>query len=198
MLHEAIRHAAEHDVNARWMQARAEDLATLDLPTPRLVTFGQSIHWTDRRPVLAMVHELVRPGGVVALIAHNAPDAVHGTPPSTPPAPPIPHGEIETLIGRYTGWSRSPGHDTFERSLQESPFGASHVVHAPGRPDIIRSIDEVVSGCLSMSFAAPDRFGHRVANFVADVKPLLNDASPTGQFHDWPGDTAVVWAAKPS
>ena len=67
-----------------------------------------------------------------------------------------------------------------------------------GRPDVIRSIDEVASGYLSTSFAAPDRFGDRVADFVADLEGLLNDASPSGQFHDWPGDTVVVWAAKPS
>lgn len=194
MLNEARRHAAEHDVDARWIEARAEDLASLDLPVPRLVTFGQSIHWTDQRTVLSVVYELLGPGGAVALIA---PDATHGTTPSPRPAPPIPHDQIEELIGRYTGWTRSPHQDTFERSLQESPFGASHVTHAPGRPDIIRSSDEVVSGYLSMSFAAPDRFGDRFADFVAELEALLNDASPGDQFHDWPGDTAIVWAAKP-
>jgi precorrin-6B methylase 2 len=194
MLKEARRHGTEHDVDARWIQARAEDLATLDLPTPRLVTFGQSLHWTDQRTVLAMVYELLGPGGAVALIS---PDATHGTPPTPPPAPPIPHDQIEAIIGRYTGWSRGPRQDSFERSLQESPFGESHVMHAPGRPDIIRSSDGVVSGYLSMSFAAPDRFGDRVDDFVAELAALLDDASPTGQFHDWPGDTAVVWAVKP-
>jgi SAM-dependent methyltransferase len=193
MLDEARRHAAAHGVDARWVRARAEDLATLDLPAPRLVTFGQSIHWTDRRPVLATVHELLRPGGAVALIT---PDATHGTGPTPPPAPPIPHAEIETLIGRYTGWSRSARSDTYERSLEGSPFGRARVVHAPGRPDIVRSIDEVVSNYLSMSFAAPDRFGDRVAAFVADLEGLLARASPTGAFHDWPGDTAVIWAAR--
>lgn len=195
MLNEAVRHAAEHEVNARWVQARAEDLATLDLPAPRLVTFGQSIHWSDQRPVLAMVYELLRPGGVVALIAA---DATHGAPPATPPAPPIPHAEIEALIGRYTGWSRKPGEDTFERALVESPFGASWVVYAPGRPDIVRRIDEVVSGYLSMSFAAPARFGDSLTAFITDLEALLAEASPDGEFHDWPGDTVAVWATKPS
>lgn len=194
MLNEARRHAAEHDVDARWIEARAEDLTTLGLPSPRLVTFGQSIHWTDQRTVLALVYKVLGPGGAVALIS---PDATHGTPPTSPPAPPIPHEQIEALIGRFTGWSRSSRQDTFERSLQESPFGESHVMHAPGRPDIIRSSDEVVSGYLSMSFAAPARFGDRVADFVAELEALLKDASPSGQFHDWPGDTAIVWAAKP-
>ena len=81
MLAEARRHAAAHDVEADWVEARAEDLATLELPAARLVTFGQSIHWTDRQPVLAMVHELLAPGGAVALIA---PAIEHGSPPVDP------------------------------------------------------------------------------------------------------------------
>jgi SAM-dependent methyltransferase len=193
MLNEARRHAADHRVDARWIEARAEDLATLELPPPRLVTFGQSIHWTDRQPVLATVYDLLPPGGVVALIA---PDGEHGSPPSSPPAPPIPHDEIEALIGRYIGWSRPPRQDTYETSLQQSPFCASRLVYAPGRPDIVRSTDEVVSNYFSASFAAPDRFGDRLDAFVADLDALLADASPAGLFHDWPGDTAIIWAAK--
>ena len=129
MLAQARRHAADHDVTATWIEARAEDLATLDLPAARLVTFGQSIHWTDRQPVLAMVHELLEVGGAVALIA---PAIEHGSPPVDPPAPPIPHDQIEALLGRYLGWSRSPRVDTYEASLEESPFGASQVVLRPG------------------------------------------------------------------
>lgn len=195
MLNEARRHAADHGVDARWIEARAENLATLGLPAPRLVTFGQSIQWTDRQAVLAVVYELLRPGGVVALIA---PTVEHGSPPTDPPAPPIPHDEIEALIGRYIGWSRSARQHTYETSLRRSPFGESRVVYAPGRPDIVRSTDEVVSNYFSMSFAAPERFGDRLDGFVADLEALLAEASPTGRFHDWPGDTAIIWAAKPT
>ena len=193
MLAQARRHAADHDVTARWIEARAEDLATLDLPAARLVTFGQSIHWTDRQPVLAMVQELLEVGGSVALIS---PAPEHGSPPDDPPAPPIPHDQIEALLGRYLGWSRPPRVDTFEASLQQSPFGASHVGFAPGRTDIVRTTDEVVSGYLSTSFAAPARFGERLDEFVDDLVVLLTDVSPAGVFHDWPGDTAFVWARK--
>ncbi len=157
------------------------------------MTFGQSIHWTDRQLVLAMVHDLLEVGGAVALIA---PALEHGAPPDDPPAPPIPHDEIEALLGRYLGWSRSPRVDTYEASLEDSPFGASRVAFAPGRADIVRTTDEVVSGYLSMSFAAPDRFGDRLDTFVAEVTALLTDVSPAGLFHDWPGDTAIIWATR--
>ena len=131
MLAEARRHAAARDVEMDWVEARAEDLATLKLPAARLVTFGQSIHWTDRQPVLAMVHELLTPGGAVALIA---PAIEHGSPPVDQVAPPTPHDEIEALLGQYLGWSRQTTRaDTYETSLERSPFGESHVAYAPGR-----------------------------------------------------------------
>jgi AhpD family alkylhydroperoxidase len=193
MLVQAKRHASRHRVAPTWIEARAEDLAVLDLPAARLVTFGQSIHWTDRERVLCLVHELVEPGGAVALIS---PSPEHGFPPVDPPAPPIPHERIDALLGRYLGWTRPARVDTFEASLQRSPFGASNVAFAPGRPDIVRTTDEVVSNYLSMSFAAPDRFGERLEAFVAELTAMLSDVSPTGLFHDWPGDTAVVWATK--
>jgi hypothetical protein len=143
--------------------------------------------------VLDVVHELLQPGGAVALIA---PAIEHGTPPVDTPAPPIPHDQIEALIGRYLDWSPGPRKDTYERSLELSPFGESRVAYAPGRADIVRTTTEVVSNYLSMSFAAPDRFGDHLDDFVADLEALLLAASPSGLFHDWPGDTAIIWAAK--
>jgi SAM-dependent methyltransferase len=193
MLAEASRHAAAHDVKAAWIEARAEDLATLELPAARLVTFGQSLHWTDRERVLPAVYELLQPGGAVALIA---PAIEHGSPPVDRPAPPIPHEQIEAVIGAYLGWSRGPQEDTYETSLERSPFGESHVAYAPGRADIVRTTDEVVSGYLSMSFAAPDRLGDRLDEFVVDLQALLAEVSPAGRFHDWPGDTVIIWATK--
>ena len=157
------------------------------------MTFGQSIHWTDRELVLPLVHDLLEPGGAVALIA---PAPEHGSPPEDPPAPPIPHDRIEGLLSCYLGWSRSPRVDTYETSLERSPFGASKVAFAAGRADIVRTTDDVVSNYLSMSFAAPDRFGDRLSTFIAELTAMLTDVSPSGLFHDWPGDTAVIWATK--
>ncbi len=193
MLVHAERHAIDNDVAANWIQARAEDLAVLELPPPRLVTFGQSIHWTDGELVLSLVHDLLEPAGAVALIA---PSVEHGHPPDDPPAPPIPHELIEEMLNRYLGWSRGPRADTYETSLERSPFGASKVAFAPGRADIVRTADEVVSNYLSMSFAAPDRFGDLLGKFVAELTAMLGNLSPSGMFHDWPGDTAVIWATK--
>ena len=205
MLGEARRHAAANGVGATWIEARAEDLAGLGLPPARLVTFGQSFHWTEGVAVLAVVHDLLAPGGAVALVAH---DVRHGSPPADTGIPPIPHERVEALIGEYLGWQRGPQVDTFESALAASPFGGAHTVTAPGRADLVRTIDDVVANFLSMSFAAPDRFGDRLDEFIADLRAparrrLVRPAcSSTGRVTPWscgrrgPADRGVRRAAR--
>jgi ubiquinone/menaquinone biosynthesis C-methylase UbiE len=199
MLAEGARRATEAGVgNVRWVQARAEDLADPGFePGPlRLVTFGQSLHWTDRGPVIETVYDRLEPGGAVALLAHT----VKGRPrPPGPGDPPIPHDELRALITRYLGerqragqgFSRPPT-ERYEQTLARSSFGAAEIVFAPGRPDIVRDVDGVIAGYLSMSYAAPHLFGDRLADFVADARALLAPLSPSGRFWDWPGDTEIV------
>jgi trans-aconitate methyltransferase len=202
MLLEAARHATEHGVrDVRWIHARAESLDSLDLPPARLVTFGQSFHWTDRRLVADTVYDLLEPGGSIALIAHT----VHGCAVPEPLAEPIPHEAIREVIRRYLGSDSRAGHgrrpanaEPFADSLAASRFGASRTVRAPGRVDLVRSVDDVIDNYLSMSFAAPHLFGPHLEAFVDDVRALLVTIAPDGRFWDWPGDTEIVLATTPS
>jgi SAM-dependent methyltransferase len=197
MLAEAARHAAANDVEARWIEARAEDLPTLGLPPTRLVTFGQSLHWTDQDAVLAAVFDLLEPGGAIAVVSH---DIEAGPPPSEAPAPLIPHDAMHALIRSHLAndsAARPARMDRFEDAVARSPFGSARLLHAPGRTDLVRTTDGVISGFLSMSFANPDLFGNDLDAFVADARALLAAASPDGRFWDWPGETAVVLATKP-
>ena len=84
--------------------------------------------------------------------------------------------------------------DRYEEVLARTRFGAPKVVHAPGRPDLTRDVDGVISGYLSMSYAAPHLFGDDLDAFVADLRALLEARTTTGRFSDWPGDTAVLLA----
>ena len=197
MLDEAARHAVAHAVDAQWICARAEDLGALGLPPARLVTFGQSLHWTDQEPVIEAVYDLLQPGGAIAVISH---DIEASPPPIAPPAPLIPHDEIHALIRQHLAndAGASPARmDRFEDALARSPFRTSRRVLAPGRTDLVRDTDDVIASFLSMSFAAPDLFGDGLDAFVADMRALLAATSPAGRFWDWPGDTAVVLAVKP-
>ena len=184
----------------RWVQARAEDIPTLNLGTFRLVTFGQSFHWTDRERVADAVFEILEPGGALALIVHT-----HGGRPKPPGPgyPPIPHDAIRALIDAYLGPRQRAGQgyvshqpDRSEDALARTRFGQPRSIFCAGRADIVRDVDGVLAGYWSMSFAAPHLFGDRRAQFEADVRNELAARSPSGLFWDWPGDTQILIARK--
>jgi len=93
-------------------------------------------------------------------------------------------------------------HTVKGRPVPESP-GPPPIPHddikalIEGKPDLVRDTDGVISNYLSMSSSAPHLFGDRLDAFTRDMHDLLADASPSGLFWDWPGDTEVVLAEKP-
>jgi SAM-dependent methyltransferase len=202
MLAEGARRADRAGVaNIQWLQAVAEDLSILDLGRFRLVTLGQSLHWTDRDRVARAVFALLKPGGAVALVTNT----VEGRPqPVGPPYPPIPHVEIKALVDQYLGPRRRAGQgfrpppgEPYAQTLTRAGFADPRVIFAPGRPDIVQDVDGVLANFFSMSFAAPHLFGDNQADFEADVRELLTSRSPSGRFWDWPGDTEILLAVRP-
>lgn len=202
MLAEGRRAAEAKDIGSiQWVKAVAEDLPEVAPGPYRLVTFGQSVHWTDQKVVAETVFDLLEPGGALALIMHT----VDGRPkPSNPGPPPIPHDAITALVEQYLGSknrARQSGDPAeshrFEDALAATRFGTSRSLFVPGIPDVQRDIDSVLSGYFSMSFATPHLFGDRVDDFARDVRRLLASHSSDGTFWDWPGDTQVVLARKP-
>ena len=199
MLAEGRRAAAESGVeNIRWVRAVAENLPAAAPGPFRLVTFGQSFHWTDEEQVAETVYDLLEPGGALALIVHT----VEGRPvPPSPGPPPIPHAEIKQLVETYLGSTRRAGQGVapardwrFEDILVRTRFGAPRAIFVPGIPDLVRDSESVLSGYFSMSTSAPHLFGDRTEEFAAEVRELLEARSPEGVFWDWPGDTEIVLA----
>ncbi len=78
----------------RWVQGLAEDLPAVAPGPHRLVTFGQSFHWTDERLVAETVYDMLESGGALALIVHT----VTGPRPPSPGVPAIPHEEISWWV----------------------------------------------------------------------------------------------------
>lgn len=201
MLAEGMRRAAQSAFeNIRWVQGLAEDISTLGLGMFRLITFGQSFHWTHREHVAEMVFDHLEPGGFLAIITHEP----RGRPqPEGPGHPPIPHKAIGELIQRYLGPRRRAGQGVFVQStephedlLARTRFGSSHSVFCAGRDDIVQDIDGVLANYFSTSFAAPHLFRDRCARFEADFRAVLTTCSPSGLFWDWPGDTQILLARK--
>ncbi|MCW2545676.1 MAG: class SAM-dependent methyltransferase, partial [Mycobacterium sp.] len=203
MLAVGRRAAQETDVaNIRWVQALAEDLPAAAPGPYRLITFGQSFHWTDEQHVAEAVYDMLVPGGALALIVHTVADRPQ---PPNPGLPPVPHDEIGQLVQNYIGSTQRAGRGTsperdhrFEDILVKTRFGVSHTVFAPGIPDLIRNSESVLSGYFSFSWAAPHLFGDRLDDFAREVRLLLAARSPDEIFWDWPGDTEVVLAFKPA
>ena len=95
MLAEGRRAAEEKNVtNVRWVQGLAEDLPALAPGPYRLVTFGQSFHWTDECLVAETLYDMLESGGALALIVHT----VTGRP--RPPA----QGCLRFLTRRSGRW----------------------------------------------------------------------------------------------
>src|SRR5579871_5310196 len=89
MLAEAERAAAEQGIgNARWVQARAEELPA-GLGTFRVATFAASFHWMDRDRVAATVRERLEPGGAFVQISADQ-RGRENSDPLPYPAPPSP------------------------------------------------------------------------------------------------------------
>ena len=202
MLAEGRRLADDRGIRTiRWVHARAEDLPAAAPGPYRLITFGQSFHWTDEARVAEVAYDLLEPGGALALIVHT----VEGRPvPPSPGPPPIPHAEIQALVEKYLGPARRAGQGMapvrthrFEDVLVGTRFGAPRSMFAPGIPDLQRDSESVLSGYLSMSSSAPHLFGDRVEDFAAEVRELLTSRSAQGIFWDWPGDTEVILARRP-
>jgi SAM-dependent methyltransferase len=188
--------------NIVWVREVAEHIPRLDFGMFRLVTFGQSLHWTNREDAVEAAFDVLEPGGAIALIA----PIVEGRPvPPNPGHPLIPHDQLRELVARYLGSNRRAGRgfgpvhpDRYEDVLARTRFGTARHVFAPGRPDVVRDIDSIVDGCLSMASSAPHLFGDRLEDFERDARALLRARSPSGLFWDWPGDTDVVVANKPT
>ena len=202
MLAEGRRVAAERGVTTiRWVQALAEDLPGAAPGPYRLVTFGQSFHWTDEARVAEVVYDMLEPGGALALIVHTVEGRAK---PPSPGPPAIPHEEIKALVEKYLGSTKRVGqgiapirNHRFEDVLVRTRFGAPRRIFAPGIPDLVRDSESVLSGYFSMATSAPHLFGDHVEDFACDVRELLRLRSPKGIFWDWPGDTEIILARKP-
>jgi SAM-dependent methyltransferase len=201
MLAEGRRAAEERGIeNISWVQARAEELPDAAPGQYRLVTFGQSLHWTDEARVAEAVYDLLEPRGALALIVNT----VEGRPrPPTHGPPAVPHAEIEALVQKYLGPTKRAGQGAapvrthrFEDILVRTRFGPPTSIFAPGVRDVVRDTEGVLSGYFSFSWSAPHLFADRVEEFADDVRELLRARSPDGVFWDWPGDTEIILARK--
>lgn len=202
MLAEGARLAAERRIDTvRWVRMRAEDLPG-GLGGFRVVTLAASFHWFDRERVAAALRTMLDPAGCVVQVdapAYRPPadPAAAGSPPY--PSPPL--ERIDDLRIAYLGPDRRAGRGVRNSSpsgeddvFRAAGFAAGerHVV-ADGRR-LVCTADDLVAQVFSTSATAPHLFGERAADFEADLRALLAEASPDARFSIvLPDNLLTVW-----
>jgi ubiquinone/menaquinone biosynthesis C-methylase UbiE len=185
MIQEAQRLASERGVsNVRWFHSRAEDLP-LTLGEFRVVTFAASFHWLDRPVVAGIVRRMLEPNGVIVHVDNRHQDSLGLD--DELPAPPV--AEIDKLRCRYLGEDRRAGQSIRNSSpsdeaavFRAAGFTGPEVVVVPDGRTITRSADDLVANVFSNSSTAPHLFGERLAEFEADLRRVLAEASTEGTF----------------
>lgn len=110
----------------------------------------------------------------------------------------MPFEGIDRLRRRYLGPHRRAG----QGRRDTSPSGEDQIFQAAGfQPEVRvpvadarildRGIDDIVAWVFSASSTAPHLFGEDLAGFEADLRALLQEASPTGRFSVPLSDTVL-------
>ncbi len=199
MLAEGERRAAASGIrNARWVQARAEEL-TEDLGSFRVATFAQSFHWMDRERVAAIMQSLLVPGGAFVHVS-DVKEPIK-TPADLPfPAPP--YEAIRALVREYLGPVARAGQGVLRYGsldgeavvLYRAGYRGPERLRVPAAGVRERTADDLVAWVYSLSGSAPHLFGDDREAFERDLRGILRNASPTGLFSEQPPDTEVfIW-----
>jgi len=189
MLVEAARLADQRQVsNVSWRRLRGEDLPA-DLPQCTVVSFAQSFHWMDRPRVAAAVRGMLTPEGALVHVHAATHEGTDGD--VALPCPRPPHGAIRDLVRRYLGPQRRAGQGVLaagtpgeeDAIYRAAGFELAEQLEVPGWP-VDRTAEEVMAAVYSLSGSAPHLFGDRLQSFDAELRQLLNDASPDGRFSE--------------
>lgn len=203
MLVQASRGAERLGVrNARWIQARAEDLPA-GLGVFRAVIFAQSFHWTDRDSVAATVFEMLEPDGYFVLISDLKEPLTH---PAPLPYPGPPWDRIAALVRDYLGEGRRAGQGVLRNGtpsgegviVERAGFEGYQRLRVPSGAVVERSADDVVAWVFSRSDSAPHLYGDRLDEFERDLRASLDQVSPDGVFAERLPDTEIRFWCKPA
>ena len=185
--------------NISWFPMRAEDLPG-KLGRFKVVTFAQSFHWMDQQAVAPLARRMLPPSGGACVHVHaTTHEGVVGW---AMPCPQPPRDQIASLVSEYLGPVRRAGRGSLPSGL---PDGGNDAMRAAGfrGPEQItvgggevheRTEDDIVASVFSQSSAAPHLFGSRLAQFEAELRQMLRNASPGGRFSEQQRPvTADIW-----
>jgi SAM-dependent methyltransferase len=198
---EAAMAAAERAgvTNAEWHVMRAEELPA-DLGRFALVTFAQSFHWFEQAEVASALRGMLEPGGACVHLQATTHRGDESDDALEHPRPP--HEQIDVLVRSYLGPVRRAGRgqrvvltaEDEEDALRRAGFTGPTRIELDTARVVTRSADEIVAATFSLSGSTPHLFGADIARFEADLRALLDDASPDGRFSERTRPIALdVW-----
>ena len=203
MLAEGVRRAVAAGVtNIAWVQGKGEDISP-DLGHFRVATMAASFHWMDRGRVAGLLRQRLIDDGVLAFVHATMQRGVDGTAPLSDPRPP--RQQIDALVAEFLGEGRRAGlgyrqmDSEDERARKDASILRAAGFTGPTRLEVPgwvvdRDAEEVVASVFSMSYAAPHLFGDRLGQFELELRSVLEQASPTGEFSEEMGEIAVeLW-----
>lgn len=145
------------------------DLDT-DLGSFRLVTMGRSFHWMDQEGTLERLHDLLEPGGGIAIV-NGEEWLVRGEMDWQAAVYEVATEYIDDLPQRETGeveyedpWDALLETKGFE-SVETKTFDIGHDW----------AVDEILGYVFSLSYCSPQTFGDEMDDFEADVRERLGE-----------------------
>ncbi|WP_203434041.1 class I SAM-dependent methyltransferase [Jiangella asiatica] len=200
MVAEARRRAAAVGITTiDWRRLRAEELPA-GLGEFRVVTFAQSFHWMDQPLVARRVREMFTADGAWVHVHATTHRGVDGDDPLPQPRPPW--DRVDDLVRHYLGPVRRAGRTVLpdgtqsgeEEVMRQAGYAGPARIDVGGGQVVTRSADDVVASVLSLSSSAPHLFGDRLPAFEADLRGLLDAASPAGLFSERTREVGlVIW-----
>jgi SAM-dependent methyltransferase len=156
--------------NITWLEGDSSHIAALAGPGADLAVFAASFHWTDRPAVLAVLDEILAPGGVVVVVNDvlgdsEQPDWVY---------------VIARIRARYLGDQPRGGAGLYSHRdvLANSAFCAVDTLTWSWSRQL--TVEEVTGLQLSYSFSTPALLGGNTPAFSRDVRAAVLDLHPAG------------------
>lgn len=173
----ALEAPARGVTNIRFLSLRAEEMPA-GLAPARLVTFGNSFHWTDRLKVAHALFPLIVPGGGLVVLASSS----------------VWNGDAPwktTLLETLNAWlgpgavrravaGRQPGAPLHQDILRATRFGEPRVVNLVRRH--AWTTDTLIGLLYSSSLQLREALGSRAPEFEHDIRAQLQRLAPEDRF----------------
>jgi ubiquinone/menaquinone biosynthesis C-methylase UbiE len=182
--------------NIVWIEGGSEDLTSLrdKLGVFKLVAMGTSFHWMDRAKTLDILHEMITPGGGIAIVWNTSTWSEY------PEYQKEWQAAAKAIIRKWLGEKRRAGSGyfevvpkRFEDSISESKFNG--IEEWKRHWTLSLTIDEVIGNLYSTSMANPNVLGDKKEAFEKELRATLPKVSPSGVYES-EGDAEAILAWK--